>query len=104
VVAGALTASATPAAAATHTITFDRYSLSVGRQADSLWSGEFHPYTVGESDLWRDVLQKMKASGYSSVSVYFDWGYHSPRRGVYDFTGSAGHGPVLTLAQEAACT
>jgi beta-galactosidase GanA len=52
-----------------------------------LWSGEFHPYRLPSPDLWRDVLQKLKASGYNAVSVYFDWGYHSPRQGVYDFTG-----------------
>src|SRR4051812_44080696 len=81
-VAGLLTASASPAVAATHTVTFDRCSLSVDGQRTMLWSGEFHPYRLPSPDLWRDVLQKMKASGFNAVSVYFDWGYHSPRRGV----------------------
>nr|WP_239148960.1 beta-galactosidase [Streptomyces sp. SID12501] len=38
-------------------------------------------------DAWRDVLQKIKAGGFNAVSLYFDWGYHSPKPGSYDFTG-----------------
>src|SRR5690242_9943642 len=66
-----------------------------------MWSGEFHPFRLPSPDLWRDVLQKMKASGYNAVSIYFDWGYHSPRQGVYDFTGVRDMDRVLDLAAEA---
>ncbi|HMG22470.1 MAG TPA: beta-galactosidase, partial [Kofleriaceae bacterium] len=75
------------ALAATHSITWDRYSLMIDGQRVFLWSGEFHPYRLPSPSLWRDVLQKLKANGYNAVSIYFDWGYHSARRGVYDFTG-----------------
>ncbi|WP_084557570.1 glycoside hydrolase family 35 protein [Hamadaea tsunoensis] len=86
--------------AATHTVTFDRYSLSVDGTRTFVWSGEFHPFRLPSPDLWRDVLQKMKASGYNAVSVYFDWAYHSPRAGVYDFTGVRDMDKLLNIAAE----
>jgi beta-galactosidase GanA len=59
-----------------------------------------HPYRIPSPDLWRDVLQKMRASGYNAVSFYFDWGYHSPKSGVYDFTGVRDMDRLLTIANE----
>src|SRR5262245_31178780 len=56
-----------PATAATHTITWDRYSLLVDGQRTVLWSGEFHPFRLPSPSLWRDVLQKLKANGYNAV-------------------------------------
>src|ERR1051325_8389649 len=88
------------ALAATHTITWDPYSLMIDGQRVFVWSGEFHPFRLPSPSLWRDVLQKLKANGYSAVSMYFDWGYHSPRRGVYDFTGVRDMDQALSLAQE----
>ena len=32
-------------------------------------------------------MEKFKALDYNGVSFYFFWGYHSPKKGVYDFTG-----------------
>ncbi len=29
----------------------------------------------------------MKAAGFNAASIYFDWAYHSPAPGKYDFTG-----------------
>ena len=50
------------------------------RPADYLWSGEFHYFRL-PSPAWLDIFQKMKAAGFNAVSLYFDWGYHSPRPG-----------------------
>ncbi|MGP7795412.1 beta-galactosidase [Sphingomonas sp. CLY1604] len=65
-----------------------------------IWSAEFHPFRLPSPDLWRDILQKLKASGFNTVALYFDWGYHSPKQGVYDFTGIRDMDRVLTMAQE----
>ncbi|MDB5455206.1 MAG: Beta-galactosidase, partial [Caulobacter sp.] len=70
-----------------HTITWDKHSLMVDGERTVIWSGEIHPFRLPSPDLWRDILQKMKASGYNTVALYFDWGYHSPKQGVYDFQG-----------------
>ena len=93
-------AGAQAAAAAAHTITYDRYSLMIDGRRTFVWSGEFHPFRLPSPDLWRDILQKMKASGYNGVSIYFNWGYHSTRPGVYDFTGIRDMDRLLTIAAE----
>jgi beta-galactosidase GanA len=93
------TAAATPAAT-THTITYDSHSLIIDGQRTFIWSGEFHPFRLPSPSLWLDVLEKMKASGYNAVSIYFDWGYFSPKQGVYDFTGIRDMDELLDMAQQ----
>jgi len=83
-----------------HKITWDKYSLKVDGNRIYSWGGEFHPFRVPSPDLWRDILQKMKASGYNTVAIYIDWGYHSPKQGVYDFSGIRDMDRVLTMAKE----
>src|SRR3954468_18299296 len=83
---------------AAHTVTFDRHSLLVDGRRTYVWSGEFHPFRLPSPDLWRDVLEKMRAEGYDAVSVYFDRNYHSPAPGVYDFTGVRDMDRLLDLA------
>src|SRR6266702_2431515 len=83
-----------------HTVAFDQYSLMVDGKRLYLWSGEFHYWRLPSPDLWRDVLQKMKASGFNATSIYFDWGYHSPAPGVYDFTGVRDVDRLLDIAAE----
>ena len=77
----------TAAAATPKTVTFDHYSLMIGGQRTYVWSGEFHYWRLPSPDLWRDVLEKMKAAGYNATSIYFDWAYYSPKPGVHDFSG-----------------
>jgi beta-galactosidase GanA len=89
------------ASAATHTVTYDGYSFMVDGKRTYLWSGEFHYFRLPSPDLWRDIFQKMRAAGFNSTSLYFDWGYHSPAPGAYDFTGVRDVDKVLDMAQEA---
>ena len=65
-----------------------------------LWSGEFHYYRLPNPELWREQLEKFKAVGFNAVSLYFDWAYHSPRPGVYDFTGVRDVDRLLDIAAE----
>lgn len=79
---------ATPGAdGRTHRVDFDRYSMIVDGRRVVLWSGEMHPFRLPSPSLWRDVLHKLRAYGYNTVSVYVSWNYHSPAPGSYDFTG-----------------
>src|SRR6476469_10418083 len=80
-------AQADPAPAASHTVTFDGYSFMVDGKRTYLWSGEFHEFRLPSPDLWLDIFQKMRAAGFNATSLYFDWGYHSPAPGKYDFPG-----------------
>jgi len=75
-------AHALPAEAASHTITGDRYSLSIDGQRVWLWSAEFHYFRLPNPELWRDLFEKLKATGFNAVSLYFSWAYHSPAPGV----------------------
>lgn len=98
VVALAASTGAAPAPDRTHTVSYDRWSLKIDGKRTFLWAGEFHPFRLPSPDAWRDVLEKMKAGGYNAVSVYFDWAYHSPRRGVYDFSGVRDVDRLLDIA------
>ncbi|MGN6269743.1 MAG: beta-galactosidase [Sphingomonas sp.] len=100
--AGASGSAAQPAQQpATHTITFDRYSFLIDGKRTYLWSGEVHPYRLPSPELWPDIFQKMKAAGFNTASIYFSWGYHSPREGVYDFTGIRDLDKLLDDARDA---
>ncbi|MEU8031493.1 beta-galactosidase [Streptomyces sp. NPDC049099] len=84
-----------------HTVSFDGYSFLVDGRRTYLWSGEFHYFRLPSPDLWRDIFQKMKAAGFNATSLYFDWGYHSPKPGVYDFSGVRDVDRLLDMTQEA---
>ncbi|HEY2298438.1 MAG TPA: beta-galactosidase [Jatrophihabitans sp.] len=92
---------ATTSAGQAHTVSFDGYSFMVDGKRTYLWSGEFHYFRLPSPDLWLDIFQKMKAAGFNATSLYFDWGYHSPSPGVYDFTGVRDVDKVLDMAAEA---
>ncbi|XVS67966.1 beta-galactosidase [Actinosynnema sp. CA-299493] len=83
-----------------HVVSYDRYSLTVDGERVMLWSGEFHYFRLPSPELWRDVLEKIRAAGFTGVSLYFHWGYHSPSPGVYDFTGVRDVDRLLGMADE----
>src|SRR4051794_29422322 len=91
---------APPARAQSHSVTWDKYSVLVDGQRVYFWSGELHPFRLPNPDLWRDMLQKMKANGYNGVSTYVDWAVHSPKPGVYDFSGVRDMDKFLDIAAE----
>jgi beta-galactosidase len=82
-----------------HKVTYDRYSLKIDGQRLTIWSGEFHLFRLPSPMLWRDVLEKIKAEGFNTVSLYFSWAYVSPAPGVYDFSGIRNVGRLLTMAE-----
>src|SRR5437879_1224793 len=85
----------------THQVTYDHYSMLVDGRRIVLQGAEFHYWRLPSPDLWQDVFEKIKAGGFNAVSVYFDWAYHSPKPGVYDFTGVRDVSRMLDLAQQA---
>jgi hypothetical protein len=90
---------ASPPKVPPHQVTYDSYSLIVDGQRVFIYSGEIHPFRLPSPSLWLDVLQKIKAAGFTAISVYFDWGYHSAASGVYDFTGVRDLDLFLDLAK-----
>ncbi|KAG8817311.1 hypothetical protein FRC17_011287 [Serendipita sp. 399] len=81
-------------------VTFDKYSLFLDDSRTLFLSGEFHPFRLPSLELWRDVLQKFKASGLNGVSVYWHWGLTSPRKGVNRWTHHNDIVKFLKLCQE----
>jgi beta-galactosidase GanA len=81
-------------------IAWDRHSLIIDGKREMIFAGEFHPFRLPSPGLWRDVLQKMKASGLNAVSFYFSWGYHSAKPGHYDFTGVRNIERAIEIAEE----
>lgn len=81
-------------------VSFDARSLMIDGKRQVIWSSEMHAFRLPSPDLWRDVLQKMKASGFNTVAFYFVWGYHSPKKGVYNFTGIRDIDRLLDMAAE----
>ncbi|HEV3356978.1 MAG TPA: beta-galactosidase [Pseudonocardiaceae bacterium] len=94
-------AAPTPTSTHTHTISYDKYSLLIDGKRQLVYAGEVHPFRLPSPDEWFDVLQKMKAAGFNTVTAYFDWDYHSPAPGVYDFTGVRNMDEFLDMAAAA---
>ncbi|MDJ0315085.1 beta-galactosidase [Arthrobacter sp. H35-D1] len=83
-----------------HEVTFDSKSFMVDGERLNVWSGEFHYWRLPGTDDWRDMFQKMRASGFNAVSLYFFWGLHSTESGEFDFTGIKDIELLLTMAEE----
>ncbi|MEU4239797.1 beta-galactosidase [Actinoplanes sp. NPDC026619] len=98
--ASATTKPVSPPQSHAKTVSFDQYSMIIGGERTFIWSGEMHPFRIPSAELWRDTLEKMKATGFNTVSFYFNWAYHSPAPGVYDFTGVRDMDRLLTIAEQ----
>ena len=83
-----------------HSVTYDRYSIEIDGRRLLLQAAEFHYFRLPSPSLWRDILEKVKAGGFNAVSLYVDWAYHSPKRGVYDFSGVRDVDRLLRTAED----
>ncbi|KIW06877.1 uncharacterized protein PV09_02553 [Verruconis gallopava] len=54
-------------------VTWDEHSLFINGNRILIFSGELHPFRLPVPTLWLDVLQKIRALGFSAVSFYVDW-------------------------------
>uniref|UniRef100_V5ESD8 beta-galactosidase n=1 Tax=Kalmanozyma brasiliensis (strain GHG001) TaxID=1365824 RepID=V5ESD8_KALBG len=85
-------------------VVFDKYSLALagGQQRLFVLAGEFHPWRLPVPSLWRDVLQKIRAAGFNTVSIYTHWGLiqPSPDPASIKLTGVNDLDFFLTLAKE----
>ncbi|KAI8629795.1 glycoside hydrolase family 35 protein [Xylariaceae sp. FL1651] len=82
-------------------VKWDHYSFHVHGQRLFVFSGEFHYWRYPVPNLWRDLLEKVKAAGFNAFSIYNHWGYHNPLPGVLDFeSGAHNFTEIMTLAKE----
>ncbi|KAF8060198.1 glycoside hydrolase family 35 protein [Lyophyllum atratum] len=85
----------------TDAVQWDHYSLSVNGQRTFVWSGEFHYWRIPVPEVWRDLLEKIKAAGFNTVSVYSHWAFHAPNNSTVDFeTGARDIAKIFELANE----
>ncbi|TFK72820.1 glycoside hydrolase family 35 protein [Pluteus cervinus] len=85
----------------TDQVRFDKYSLFLRGQRIFLHSGEFHTFRLPVPSLWTDILEKFKAAGLNSVSVYTHMGLINPAPGVVDFDGFRALQPLFDAAKAA---
>ncbi|HBG49434.1 MAG TPA: hypothetical protein DDW90_08040 [Cyanobacteria bacterium UBA9971] len=81
-------------------IDYDKHSLIIDNKRTVINSASFHYFRCPGVETWRDRLSKIKACGYNTVDLYFCWGYHSHKQGVYDFTGIKDIRALLDLTAE----
>lgn len=79
-------------------VTFDKNSLIVDGKRVFIRSGAFHYFRNPGLEAAIDRFSKMKAAGYNTVDIYFNWGYHSQNEGEYDFSGIKDVRKVLQAA------
>ena len=82
-------------------VTWDEHSIFVRGERIMLFSGEFHPYRLPSPGLWLDVLQKVKALGFSGVSFYVDWALQEGKEGTFSAEGIFDLQPFFDAASEA---
>lgn len=85
-------------------VVFDKYSLALagGQQRLFVFAAEFHPWRLPVPSLWRDVLQKIRAAGFNTVSIYTHWGLIQPSADTdtIDLSGINDLDFFLTIAKE----
>ncbi|KAF8601278.1 glycoside hydrolase family 35 protein [Ceratobasidium sp. AG-I] len=81
-------------------VTIDQHSVLLDGKRYMIFSGEFHPWRLPSIPLWRDVLEKMKAGGFTGVSIYWHWGMVEGKQGVLNFEGHRSITKFLDVAKE----
>ncbi|KAH8829076.1 glycoside hydrolase family 35 protein [Flagelloscypha sp. PMI_526] len=85
----------------TDQVGWDKYSFYVKGKRVFIQSGEFHGFRLPVIGLWKDIMQKAKAAGLNTISVYTHWAMINPKSGVIDLEGVNDLQPLLDAAKEA---
>ncbi|PWN31412.1 uncharacterized protein FA14DRAFT_115487, partial [Meira miltonrushii] len=59
-------------------VSWDKNTFTIAGEKLHINSFEFHPWRLPVPKLWRDPLQKLKAAGYNTVSIYTHWALIMP--------------------------
>lgn len=81
-------------------ITWDKYALQIDGKRIFLLGGEFHYWRVPDPERWRDVLTSYKLAGLNCLRIYFHWGFHNIREGVYRWDGNRDIDALLKICEE----
>ncbi|KAK4034478.1 glycoside hydrolase [Parachaetomium inaequale] len=89
-----------PRAPLQNIVTWDEHSLSINGERVMIFSGEFHPFRLPVPSLWTDVLEKIKALGLNTVSIYIDWAQLEGKPGEFRAAGVFDYDAFLTAAKQ----
>jgi beta-galactosidase len=62
----------------------DDHQIRFGDSTGALYGGAVHYWRL-ERDKWDEIIDKVKAMGFNTVSIYIPWEIHEIERGVFDF-------------------
>ena len=82
-------------------VTWDQHSIFVHGERVLFYSGEYHPFRLPVPGLWLDVFQKIRAMGFTGVSIYIDWALLEGKPGVLLAEGIFDLDPFFEAAQTA---
>ena len=89
-----------PSPDAAKVINFDGRGFIINGKRTFITSGSIHFARVPKEN-WRDILLKLKRSGFNTVETYVFWNYHEMQEGKFDFTTeNRDLGAFLDLAKE----
>ncbi|KAJ6605805.1 glycoside hydrolase superfamily [Mycena sp. CBHHK59/15] len=86
----------------TDAVQWDHYSMMVNGRRTFLWSGEIHYWRIPVPQVWRDLLEKIKAAGCTTPApAFLHWAFHAPNNATLDMkSGARDFGPILDIAKE----
>ena len=70
-------------------VQWDHYSFKVNGKRLFVFSGEIHYWRIPVPEIWEDLLEKIKAAGFTAFAFYGNWGYHSANNQTVDFDSPA---------------
>jgi beta-galactosidase GanA len=81
-------------------VQWDRYSFKVNGKRLFVFSGEIHYWRIPVPEIWEDILEKIKAAGFTAFAFYGNWGYHSANNHTVDFeTGAHDFTKLFEIAE-----
>lgn len=82
-------------------VQWDHYSFELNDHRIFLFGGEFHYWRLPVPELWIDILQKIKAAGFTAFTFYVNWAYHAANNSTLDFSsGAHDFTPFFQIANE----
>ncbi|KAF2681819.1 glycoside hydrolase family 35 protein [Lentithecium fluviatile CBS 122367] len=70
-------------------VQWDHYSFKVNGKRLFVFSGELHYWRIPVPEVWDDLLEKIKAAGFTAFAFYGNWAWHSANNQTLDFTTGA---------------
>ncbi|KAF2258955.1 putative beta-galactosidase B [Lojkania enalia] len=82
------------------TVQWDHFSYKINGKRLFVFSGELHYWRIPVPEVWEDILEKIKAAGFTAFAFYGHWGYHATNNHTLDFeTGAHNFAKLFDIAR-----